>query len=80
MMNVVSPILLLFSAMIAAGLMLYLSVLNSYHMWTWVFVSSSWLIWIIMQDKGSFMLVFMSPALLPGYIAIRLLAWKYKRA
>ena len=80
MKHVVIPLLMLFSSIFTGALMLYLSALNNYHMWTWVFISGSWLVWMIMLDEDSFTLTLISPVFLPGVIAMKLLAWKYKRA
>lgn len=80
MMNVVSPLILLGSTIIAAMIMLYLSVLHDYHIWTWIFMGGSWAAWILIQYEDSPFMTFFSPAILPGFIVIKILAHKYKRA
>lgn len=80
MMNVVSPILLLFSTILAAVIMIYLVILNDYYTCSGIFIGGSWAMWAITQDQDSLFLTVMSPALLPGFIVMRLLARKYKRA
>jgi len=78
--NVLSPIMMLCSAIFALIIIFYLGVLNNYYMWIWVFISGSWLGWIITQDEDSFILTLISPVFLPGILAMKFLAWKYKRA
>jgi hypothetical protein len=43
-------------------------------------MAGSWAIWIIIQDQDDFILTFFSPAFLPGWIIIKILARKYERA
>ncbi len=80
MMNIVSPLILLGSTIMTAMIMLYLSVLNDYHIWTWIFLAGSVAAWILIQDEDSFSMTLFSPAILPGFIVIKILAHKYKRA
>jgi len=78
--NVLSPIMMLFSCIFAGSIMFYFAILNDYYKGTWLFVACSRGTWIAIQDEeDSFILTFISPAFLPGYIGMKLLAWKYKR-
>jgi len=80
MINVISPLLLLLSSILATALLLYLAVFNNYYIWVWIFVGGSWATWLIIQWEDDFILTFLSPAFLPGFFVMKLLARKYKRA
>lgn len=80
MINFISPLLIALSSLIAVIILMYLTVFNDYHTWSWGFVAGSWIIWVAIQDNDSFVLTFLSPAFLLGFVAIKILAGKYRRA